>query len=399
MKIAGIVSEYNPFHNGHAYQIEQTRNLGATHIVAVMSPNFVQRGECAVFDKFTRANVAVKNGVDLVVELPTPYALSSAEFFAQGAIKVLNSMGCIDMLSFGSESGDISQLKQTMKIIETDEYKQALKEFLKSGVSFPKAQTNAVEKVYSKELSEIIKKPNNLLGIEYLKALNKINSNITAVTIKRKGVEHDDDKTCENFASASKIREELLSQSNIITQKFLPCNGFDDYKQEISKKNAPILLENAQKVLIYKLRNMKREDFLRLADVSEGLENKIISAAAESDSLNELLEKIKNKRYTMARIKRIVCCAFNDIPATLQKEYPPYIRILAFNERGQEILKKMNDTATVPFSTSLMKLSKENELCKEFADVESRCTDNFLLCSSKIFKKGYDYTTKVAIMK
>lgn len=399
MKIAGIVAEYNPFHNGHAYHIQQTRNNGATHIVAVMSPNFVQRGECAIFDKFTRANVAVKNGVDLVIELPTPYALSSAEFFALGAVKLLDSLGCVDMISFGSECGRIETLKSVCDITETERYKEILKRFLNNGVSFPKAQSNALTEVFGNDIGEIVTKPNNLLGIEYLRALNELKSSITPITIKREGAEHDSCESDGSFASASKIRETFLSQISIISQNFLPCNAFEAYKQEISQKNAPFVLKNAEKAIIYKLRSIESEQLKNISDVNEGLENRIVSAANECEDLEGLFQMIKCKRYTMARIKRIICCTFNDITKDMQKIAPPYIRVLAFNEKGREVIKKLSSTATLPFSTSLLELSQQNGICKRFTDTESRCTDNFLLCSSKIFKKGYDYTTKVAIIK
>lgn len=398
MNIAAIISEYNPFHNGHKYHIEKTRELGATHVVAVMSPNFVQRGECAVFDKFVRANIAVRNGVDLVIELPTGYALSCAENFALGAVKLINSLGCVDFLSFGSENGDLSLLEKVSKLDETEVIKELIQTNLSKGISFPKARADAFEKIHSKEIGEVLKKPNNLLAIEYLKAMGKTKSSYNAVTIKRKGAEHDSEISSDKIASASYIRENL-SQSSIISQKFVPCNAFEKYMEEICKKNAPVFLKNAEKAIIYKLRSMNREDFYRVSDISEGIENRIIHAANNCTSLEELFEQIKNKRYTMARIKRIICCVFNDISSRIQKEDPPYIRVLAFNERGREILKRMNDTATLPFSVSLAKLSNENEMCKEFAIVESRCTDNFWLCSSKIFKKGLDYATKVAIIK
>ncbi len=398
MNLAAIISEYNPFHNGHKYHIEKTRELGATHVVAVMSPNFVQRGECAVFDKFTRARVAVENGVDLVIELPSAYALSCAENFALGAVKLINSIGCVDFLSFGSEVGKLNPLIEASKLTETDDVKRLIKLKLEDGVSFPKARTDALKEVYSNEISKIFEKPNNLLAIEYLKAMSKSNSSYNAVTIKRNGVEHDSKIKNFEMASASYIRNSILN-SHIIPQNSVPCNAFDKYMEEICKKNAPTHLKNAEKAIIYKLRSMKVEEIRNLPDISEGLENRIVQAANKCTSIEELFEQIKSKRYTMARIKRIICCAFNDIERDMQTKSPPYIRILAFNNKGSEILKRMNNTATLPFSTSLIKLSEENDLCKEFAVTESRCTDNFWLCSSKIFKKGFDYTTKVAIIE
>ena len=209
MKVSGIICEYNPFHNGHYYHIKKTRENGATHIVAVMSGNFVQRGDVAVIDKFERAKAAVRCGVDLVIELPVAYSLSGAEGFARGAMYILNSMGCVDELSFGSESGDINKILSAVQASLACSQSQELKTLLDSGVSYPSAMHALAERKYGKQVGDVFQWPNNLLAIEYIKAISYLNSKITPFTITRKNAGHDQPGVICNFASASFIRENI----------------------------------------------------------------------------------------------------------------------------------------------------------------------------------------------
>lgn len=395
MKIAGIVAEYNPFHNGHKFHIEETRKQGATHVVAVMSPNFVQRGDVALFEKRIRTAVALKNGVDLVLELPSPYALGNAETFARGAVGIIKETGCVDMLSFGSESADEKLLKKAVEALNSNSCDHLIKKHLEEGNSFVKSRSLAVEEMFGGEVGKILSTPNDTLAVEYIK--NLLDSDIEICAIKREGVSHDADEANGRFASASYIRNCILTQSNIIPQNFLPCNALEDYKREIYEKNAVFDINNLFKILIFKLRTMTPEQIAKLADVSEGIENKIKKAAANSNSFEELLAEIKRKRYTMSRIRRIICCALNDITAEIAANEPPYIRVLGFNERGAEVLSKMKKTSSLPVSVSLAALEKETETCKVFAQTEARCTDNFFLASSLFVPAGFDYTQKPVI--
>ena len=396
MNIAGVVAEYNPFHNGHKFHIEETRKQGATHIVAVMSPNFVQRGDVALFEKRTRTLAALKNGVDLVLELPSPYALGNAETFAKGALGIIKAMGCVDMLSFGSECADEKLLKRAVEALGSNACDELIKKHLEEGNSFVKSQSLAVEELFGKEIGSIISNPNDTLAVEYIK--NLADSSIKICPIKREGVSHDADESNGNFASASYIRNCILTQSSIIPQNFLPCNALEDYKREIYEKNAVFDINNLFKIIIFKLRGMTPEQIAKLPDVSEGIENKIKKAAATANSFEELLSLIKSKRYTMSRIRRIICCALNDITAEMTVDLPPYIRVLGFNQRGTEVLSKMKKTATLPVSVSLATLEKENEICKIFAETEARCTDNFFLSSSQSPSAGFEYTQKPVIL-
>ena len=397
MKVAAIVAEYNPFHNGHKFHIEETRKQGATHVVAVMSPNFVQRGDVALFEKRVRTLAALKNGVDLVVELPTPYALSNAENFARGAISIIKSMGCVDVLSFGSECADIALLKKAAEAVTSDSCSELIKRYLGKGHSLVKARSLAVEEIFGKTVAGVVSNPNDTLAVEYIK--NLADSGIEICPIKRFGVKHDDDSVNGNFASASYIRKLLLTQSNIIPQNFLPCNALEDYKREIYEKNAVFDINNLFKIITFKLRTMSAEEIAELPDVSEGIENKIKKAASFSNNFDELLSNIKSKRYTMSRIRRIICCALNGITADISEMAPPYIRVLGFNNRGTELLSKMKNTASLPLSTSLASLEKIDDNCRIISQTEARCTDNFFLTKDRMFPAGYEYIQKPVIVE
>ncbi len=397
MKVAAVVAEYNPFHNGHKFHIEETRKQGATHVVAVMSPNFVQRGDVALLEKRTRTLVALKNGVDLVVELPSPYALSNAENFARGAVSIIKVMGCVDVLSFGSECADITLLDKAVEAVTSASCNALIKKYLDEGNSLVKARSLAIEEAFGKTISNVVSNPNDTLAVEYLK--NLADSNIKVCLIKRVGVKHDDNSVSGDFASASYIREILLTQSNIIPQNFLPCNALEDYKREIYEKNAVFDINNLFKIITFKLRTMSVEEIAKLSDISEGIENKIKKAVAVSNNLDELLINIKSKRYTMSRIRRIICCALNDITADISAISPPYIRVLGFNDRGIELLSKMKDTASLPISTSLASLEKINDNCRIIAQTEARCTDNFFLAKEQVFPAGFEYVQKPVIIE
>ena len=227
MKTAGIIAEYNPFHNGHSYHIAKTRELcGVTHIVAVMSGNFVQRGEPAFINKWARARAAINSGVDLVLELPTPWAMSSAEKFAAGSVSILDQLGCIDYLSFGSESGNLEGMELAANALSTPEFSLRLKAYLEKGYSFPRAREAAVFDAFGDRSSFALKTPNDTLGVEYLKALQ--NKNIKPIIIKRIGTHHDSESVCEEYASASMLRKSISNAQNLsIHQNYFPTSSFE----------------------------------------------------------------------------------------------------------------------------------------------------------------------------
>ncbi|WP_162840294.1 tRNA(Met) cytidine acetate ligase [Acetanaerobacterium elongatum] len=397
MTIAGIIAEYNPFHNGHAYQIAKTRALGATHVAVCMSGDFTQRGECAVIEKHARVKAALLGGADLIVELPLPYAVSSAERFAFGGVSVLNALGCVDILSFGSESGDISALKRVVEALENSQFAPLLQKQLDKGLVFPKARQLALTELLGED-ALVLSHPNNTLGVEYIKWLERLNSRIQPVTVPRKGVSHGSPQASGAYASASLIRRHMLSGKED-WRCFAPAQAEEIYRAEILNKKAPCTLEYMERAILAKLRSIASEAFTAFPDVTEGLEGRIYKAARTAVSLDELYGLIKTKRYTLSRVRRMVLCTFLGIEASMQLQPPPYIRVLGFNARGAEILAKAKQTCSLPVSTSLSDLARVNEPCKKLAMAEAAAVDIFALCSPQNLPCGLDFTIKPVIIK
>ena len=329
MKIAGIIAEYNPFHNGHKYHIEKTREItGADGIVAVMSGNFVQRGDAAICDKFSRAAMALNGGADLVVELPCVFACSSAEIFARGGVGLLESLGC-DCIAFGIEDENIDELKEVALYLKNSDenFKNRLNSVMKTGKSYPRALAEVLG-------TDVIDTPNNVLAIEYLKALETMEP----FGIKRSGSMHDGE------GSASDIRRKI--QLGEDANHLMP-----DYSKNILKSAHRADKKVLESLALYKLRTIGEEELENVPDVTEGLENRIIDAAKKAESLEELCELIKTKRYTMARIRRII---INSLIGTKKEDVmqkPQYIRVLGMNKRGMKILSDLRDKTDIPIIT------------------------------------------------
>lgn len=397
MKITGIVCEYNPFHNGHLYHLKKTRENGATHIVAVMSGNYVQRGDTAVMDKFERAKLAVKGGADLVIEIPTVYALSSAEFYAKGAIYILDSLGCVDEISFGSEAGSVSELEKAAEIADECSGAPEFEEYLKSGMSYPNAINTMIYSSYGKKLSnrisDILASPNNVLAVEYLKALRRLNSSITPFTIQRKSAAHDSMTVLDGISSASYIRKCMNEKSDF--SGLVPAYVSQAYINAYSAgKTADI--SNLERIIIYKLRTSSPEELREIPDVGQGLEYRIL-AAADKNNLDEIFMSIKTKRYTMARIKRILLNMLIGVKKSDLEILPPYGRILAVTERGRDILSKAKNTGKIPFATSLSKLAQTSDDAERFAKLEGTASDIYALAQTKIGKAQSDYKARIGI--
>jgi len=398
MKISGIICEYNPFHNGHLHHIRETRKNGATHIVAVMSGNFVQRGDVAVMDKLERANLAVKSGADLVIELPVQYCLSSAENYAMGAVHLLNALGCVDELSFGSECGDIEKLIKAADIsdrIKSEKADEILR-IMKMGYTYPRALSSVIKGI-DPEVSEIVSGPNNTLAIEYLRALKKTSSKMVPFTVKRESVEHDSPYPNGEFASASWIREKLSTDSLSVASaiRYMPEIWVEAITR--AKREGKLAsLDNLERVMIYKLRSSSPAEVANVYDVAQGLEHRIYEAR-NSGSLDELLFNVKNKRYTMARVKRILLSLLVGITKEDMKVLPPYGRILAINFRGTDILGMAKKNATIPFDTSIKKLGGMSPAAKRFANLEIQASDLFGLALSTLGSAESDYRAKISI--
>lgn len=392
--ILGIVSEYNPFHNGHLMHLQKSKELTHTDFsIAVMSGNFVQRGDTSIVDKWTKAEIALKSGVDLVIELPTLYAISSAENFADGAIKILNSLGIVDYVSFGSEIGEITPLDDVASVLykEPKEFSSLITKQLRSGLSYPKARELAIQMYFgsSQKYTDVLENPNNILGIEYLKSLKRLKSPITPITLKRKYSDYNSNDIKSGIASATAIRTMLQKGKNI--HYVVPYETYELLEEK--KKYGQIIpsLSIFSKEIIYTLRKMTLSEIAALPDVSEGLENKIKAAANTSNNLEELILKIKSKRYTQSRIQRILLYALLNISEkdiTMSKKQIPYIRVLGFNKNGKKIISAIaNQNPKLQIIVSVKKFM-ENNTDKHLHTMISK--DIF---ATNVYTLGYEYNS------
>lgn len=394
MRIAGVVAEYNPFHNGHARHLEKTRVKGggceATHIVAVMSGSFVQRGEPAVLPKFDRARAALAGGADLVIELPAPWCLSSAEGFAFGAVSLLEALGCVDALSFGSEAGELKPLQKAVDIMESSRYGSLLRCFTGMGIAYPEAQQKAVAEIGGEKTASVLSTPNNTLGIEYLKALRRLGSRMEPYTVLRQGSAHDSMAPLGDIASASYIRSLLASNRLINSFAYMPSACAHALSEAAQKERLPADPVLAERAVLAKLRLMTAEEFKAVPGISEGLENRVFNAVRKAKTLAELENAIKTKRYPLTRVRRLIWSAFLGIPAGYAAKRPPYLRVLAANERGKEILSAAQPT--VPLLYRAAQVPKLDEECQALWALENRVTDLYGLTLANPLPCGEDCT-------
>ncbi len=396
MKISGIICEYNPFHNGHLYHIEQTRRHGATHIVAIMSGNFVQRGDVAIINKFERAKTAVRCGCDLVIELPVAYCLSAAETYAKGAMYLLKGLGCVEELSFGSECGDLGLLSEAAKATYACAKMPQLEDLMKRGNSYPKALQILIRQNFGDEIGMLFNSPNNTLAIEYLKAMIAVNLKIQPFTVKRQ-TEHDSSYTVDNIASASLIRQ-LMEDHSADFDELVP-DASSDMLAACAATGLTAHFDYLERILLYKLRSASPEEIAALPEVGQGLENKILSARNET-SLESMLMSIKSKRYPMARIRRILLDLLIGIRPEDSENPPPYGRILALNERGRDILNAAKEAGTtLPYATSLSKLAELGGVCKQCSDLEARATSVYGLALRSIAPADADYKAMIGMVR
>ena len=398
--VLGIISEYNPFHNGHLHHLNESKRIShSDYSIAIMTGNFTQRGEPSIVDKWSKAKMAIESGVDLVIELPTLYAISSAENFASGAIKILNSLGIVDYISFGSECDDISVLNDVSNVLcaEPDEYKTLLSHELSKGVSFPKAREKALMMYLNnvRRFANVLSSPNNILGIEYLKALKRQKSNIQPITIKRDGTGHNDNiiSSSSKIASASAIRNLCLSNDISILQNVMPQSSYNILNDNIKKGNVVNNLSAFDKEIIYTLRKISTDEIANLPDVSEGLEFAIKSAANECNSVVELLSIVDTKRYTKTRIQRILLYAIlgitkKDMQVSMNIT-KPYIRILGFNDKGKGILSEISKK-----NRRLELVSSVNKFVDKGPNKNLKLMMEKDIWATNVYTLGYEYESK-----
>lgn len=403
-----IIGEFNPFHNGHFYHINKAKKIVKPDFtIAIMSGNFVQRGDTAILDKWTRAEIAIRNGFDLVIELPTLYSISSAENFAEGAIKILNALSFVDYLAFGSEIGEIDPIDDVANVLykEPKELSNLINRELRSGLSYPKARELGLSMYFgtSKVYTSILEEPNNILGVEYLKAIKKYKTQITPITFKRKNTGYHSKKISFGIASATAIRGFLNDKNKL--KEVLPKSSYDILRRKMKNGEYVKGLEVFEKEIIYILRRMTITEIANLPDVTEGLENRIKSAAHEAQNLNDLITKIKSKRFTQTRIQRILVYALLNVTKKdmqIAQKVTPYIRVLGFNEYGKKIISsiaKNNPKAKLIVSFKKFVESNNDSNLNTLISKDILATNIYTLGYKKNGKANLDYTHKIVEVK
>lgn len=355
MKIVGLIAEYNPFHNGHQYHIEKAKEItSADAVIVVMSGNFVQRGTPAIMPKHLRTEMALKAGASLVIELPVCYATGTAEQFAYGAVSILHSLGCVDAICFGSECGDIHVLKDLAEILcdEPDEYKESLQKYLRSGLSFPLARQKAIEETYpSQDFSNILEQPNNILGIEYLKALYRLNSKMKPYTIERISSGYHDTDLQNKFSSATALRQTIISGKFKDLHGQVPSSSMTILEAHYETRY-PIYANDFSLLLKYRLLNETKSSLTEYADVSEELANRIYNQRNEYIDFEQFCELLKTKEVTYSRVSRALLHILLGIRKTAYVDIQ-YVRVLGFRKGDSDVLTVIKNASAIPLLTKL----------------------------------------------
>lgn len=389
MKIAAIITEYNPFHNGHEYQIKKTRELlgDDTAIIAIMSGNFVQRGGVALTDKLTRARAAVDCGVNLILELPFPYSMSSAEFFAMAGVHIAAKLGIVDYLVFGSERGNIDTLEKISKNMSSEAFRTRLAEYTISSqnIGYPALCELVYKELYCEELESGFFTPNNILGIEYLKALKAEQSTITPVTIKREGGAYDSELTSgTSLQSASAIRD-LIYDNNNSAYNFVPNNAKIIYLDAASHDRFPTDPEGLDKAIISSFRLNPPKLRAQIHDAEGGLYNRLYSVSMTESTISSLIAKTETKKFTRARIRRAIWYSFLGVTSSDVRALPEYTQVLAMDHIGRTLLKrikKMSDFSVITKPSSYKEHSQSVISQKELSNRADAIFDLTLKCSN-----------------
>lgn len=409
MNHAAIIAEYNPFHSGHHHQIMETRKLlgEESSIVVVMSGNWTQQGRCAILDKWKRSTLALERGADLIIELPTLWATASAQSFARGAVFLLERTGIVTHLSFGSEGGDLWALQQLSQGLDHPNYPTFLKQALKTGISFPSARQQALSQVLSFHKSEtsdntnvhtLLKSPNNTLGVEYLSALTHYQSSIKPLTIQRQGGGFHSivpQGQCPPLhTSATDIREKINQQRWEDMPSFLSKQAIDILKSQDSTTKTPSLY-HCETAILSKIYTMTADDWGQLPDsgIHEGLPQRLATISRQVTCLDEFLATAKTKRYTHARLQRLLLYSFLSIRQEHIPKHPPYLRVLGFTPRGQELLQQMKKTATLPILVKTANVKNLSPLCQQIFAQEVDFTNLYHLCFPKNGPTGVEWRT------
>ncbi|MSS43879.1 nucleotidyltransferase [Anaerosalibacter bizertensis] len=375
MKVLGIISEYNPFHYGHLYHLEKSKKItGCNFSIAVMSGSFVQRGEPSFIDKWTKTKIAIDSGIDLVLELPSIFSVQSAELFAYGGVKLLDSLNIVDYISFGSELGELEILKFIAEIFAREPYyfKLMLKKYLDEGNSYSVSRSLALESFLKKDgrnkcnYTNILKSPNNILAIEYLKALYILNSDIKPFTIKRVGSDYKETLFNNKYSSATSIRNKILKGDLKEIKNYLPEATYYHINQYLNEYDSFNTMENYSHILLYLLRTIDKNSLSKIMDIEDGLENRLINYGFKYNNITQIINNTITKRYPKTRIQRILIHLLmginKDIFLELKNTYPQYIRVLGMNNKGMNILNKIKQNTNISIINKFADYKKENNL-------------------------------------
>lgn len=397
MKVTGIIAEYDPFHNGHSYHIKKAREMtGADAIVVVMSGHFTQRGMPAFFRRDARVRMAVDGGADLVIELPYIYACNSSHEFARGAAGILNGIGCVDALVFGAETDDMDTLgKAARAAAGTDDRSSAyIKEEMKNGVSYPEALTRSVEKIYGAQTAAVLREPNNLLGIEYMKALRELGSGIKPFIVGRRSAAHGESlemlherKQEQRIASGTAVRKAVYAGGASAAEMLVPDTSFSiisgyerssgfsfaEYRDKIKK--------NMFELLKYRIITSDEGELAEVYGVAEGLENRLKSCISGAEDIDRLIDSVKSKRYTRARISRTLMHLLINLRTTdfetLRETY--CARVLGFSPTGGRLLRLMSESSAIPVFSNLSRLDKRSPEAARVLKYDMRASDVYAL--------------------
>lgn len=382
--LTGIIAEFNPLHTGHQFLINTALKDGA--VACVISGNFVQRGDTAITEKRIRTEMALNAGADLVLEMPSYYSCSTAQNFAFAGVSILDAI-CCDSLLFGSENGNTKDLEKASEILNSNEFSKKLKQNLEGGITFAAAREKAATECGLE--SNILNKPNNNLAVEYINAIKSINSKMQYKTLCRKGAAHDS-KDIEDFVSASLLREKLILGDYDFCEKYISAENLELLKSENIAD-----IKNIENMLLGILRTKSIDELKKLPDISEGVENKLFSAIKTATTLDELYSLIKVKRYTHARIRRLVISTALGLDDSFFMKTPPYIRVLGFNKKGEEILKQISGKTKIPLILRAKEIEGLSDNAKKLFELETTATDLYMLSLNKPRECGYEYKAKL----
>lgn len=390
MRAVGIVAEYNPFHLGHKYQIDILKqNFDFDVVACVMSPSVVQRGTVSLFPQNVRVAAAIKAGVDLVISLPAPYAVLSAEGFATAGVEILGALGCIDTIAFGSECGNTQDIIMAKNAASGADFEKELAQNLARGMEFAKARANAVGKLNPKA-QQILNSPNNILGVEYCKAISKLELQITPLALARQGADHDEEIKEGKNQSASALRELILNNKSEAFFNGVAKECVSIYSNAI-KEGEILNLQRFDIALLSRLRQMNTADFAQIRGTNEGLENRLFDAVQKAGSAEQLYSLLKCKRYTHARMRRLALDAAlgykSDLPQSV-----PYLHVLGASENGIKLLQICKAFGAKPISESLSFLKKQNDNCEKIAEAHSNAENFASLCRDAVKPCGTAFT-------